>query len=59
VVIFNWTRDEGELVCHRRVLAPRCDWSEIDALCRKLSPLLDRHDRDRFARLLGYGGPLG
>jgi hypothetical protein len=59
MVIFNWTRDQGELVCHRRVIAHSCDWGEIDALCRKLSALLDRHDRDRFAHLLGYGGSLG
>lgn len=30
-------------------------WLEIDALCRKLSALLDRHDRDRFAALFRYG----
>jgi len=59
MVIFNWTREQGELVCHRRVIAPHCDWGEIDALCRKLSLLLDRHDRDRFTHLLGYSGPLG
>ena len=59
MVNFNWTRDQGQLVCDRRVLNPTCDWGEVDALCRKLSPLLDRHDRDRFAHLLGFGRPLG
>jgi hypothetical protein len=32
-----------------------CDWSEISALCTKLSVLLDRHDRDRFSYLFRYG----
>ena len=59
MVIFNWTRDQDQLVFHRRVVNPTCDWGEVDALCRKLSALLDRHDHDRFTHLLGYGGPLG
>lgn len=32
-----------------------CDWSDINTLCSKLSALLDRFDRDRFAYLLRYG----
>jgi hypothetical protein len=59
MVILNWTRYGGQLVCHRRVIAPMCDSGEIDELCEKLSLLLDRHDRDRFLHLLGYIGPLG
>jgi hypothetical protein len=58
MVIFKWTREPDRLVCHRRVIAT-CDWGEIDALCRQLSTLLDRHDRDRFSHLLGFAGPLG
>lgn len=35
-----------------------CDWSDISALCSKLSALLDRFDEDRFAYLLRYGQGL-
>jgi hypothetical protein len=55
VVVFRWTCEQGQLICHKTVLRSLCDWSEVDALCTRLSPLLDRHDRDRFAYLLRYG----
>ena len=55
MVVFTWTEEAGELRCHRTVLNAHCDWSEVDALCRKLSSLLDRHDADRFSSLLKYG----
>jgi hypothetical protein len=55
VVVFRWTREQGQLVCHKSVLGTLCDWGEVDALCSTLSQLLDRHDRDRFASLLHYG----
>ncbi len=58
MVVFSWTHEQGRLVCHKTVLGGICDWSEVDALCRKLSPLLDCHDRDRFAYLLRYGGSI-
>ncbi len=56
MVVFRWTHEQGQVVCHRTALGTAaCDWSEIDALCRLLSSLLDCHDRDRFAHLLRYG----
>ena len=59
MVVFRWTAEDDGLVCHRTVLgAVTCDWSEVDALCGKLSSLLDCHDRDRFAYLLRYGGQV-
>lgn len=57
VVVFRWTDENNRLVCHKTILeTTACDWSEVDDLCRKLSLLLDCHDRDRFAHLLRYGG---
>ncbi len=31
-----------------------CDWSEVDAVCRERSVLLDRNDLDRVDLLLRY-----
>jgi hypothetical protein len=59
MVVFSWVQVDGKLVCHRTVLGGVFDWSEVDALCSKLSPLLDCHDQDRFSYLLKYGGPTG
>lgn len=56
MLVIRWTEEQGQLVCHRTSIAPSCDWGEIDALCARLSAILDCHDRDRFAHLLRYGG---
>jgi hypothetical protein len=53
MVALRWSEAEGEFIRHATDRG--ADWSEIDVLCRKLSSLLDCHDRDRFSTLLKYG----
>jgi len=56
VVLFRWTDETDGLVCHKTILGTAtCDWSEVDALCGKLSSLPDRNDWDWIAHLLRYG----
>lgn len=57
MVEMTWHPEREWWVCENHVsaISALCDWSEISALCAKLSGLLDRHDRDRFAYLLRYG----
>jgi hypothetical protein len=48
-----WDLQSDWWICERH-LPPRfnglCDWGEIDALCLRLSVLLDRNDWDPFVR---------
>ncbi len=52
-----WDLEADWWICERH-LPPRfnglCDWGDIDALCRRLSVLLDRNDGDRFAAFARY-----
>ncbi len=54
-MVWDWEADWW--MCERH-LPPRFnqlgDWSEIDALCRQRSMLLDRNDRDGFAAFQRY-----
>jgi hypothetical protein len=56
VVLFRWTDDNNGLVYAKTIVGTAaCDWSEVDALCGKLSSLLDCHEGDWRAHLLRYG----
>ena len=57
MVEMTWSWEDEWWICRKHVPAAKelCNWAEIDTLCSKLSALLDRHDRDRFAELLRYG----
>ncbi len=52
-----WSVERGGWVCRRHSSSPpgaRIDWSEIDALCRERSVLLDCNDVDRVDVVLRY-----
>lgn len=53
----RWHAEDERWTCpeHQSDPLKHLVWLEIDALCRKLSALLDLHDNDRFAVLLRYG----
>ncbi len=53
----TWNREDDIWVCREHAVRDEClaPWREIDAICSKMSALLDLHDRDRFAFLLRYG----
>jgi hypothetical protein len=53
----RWHAQDERWACHEHSSEElkHPGWVEIDALCRKLSALLDLHDKDRFSMLLRYG----
>lgn len=51
-----WSEDQQDWVCQRHTAqrGASADWSEVDALCRERSVLLDRNDVDRVDVVLRY-----
>ncbi len=52
-----WSGERGDWVCRLHSASPPAawiDWSEIDALCRQRSVLLDCNDVDRVDVVLRY-----
>jgi len=50
-----WSEEQADWVCRRHPTRPgSADWSEVDALCRERSVLLDRNDVDRVDVVLRY-----
>lgn len=52
-----WSDKQDDWVCRLHTTSPlraSFDWSEIDALCRERSMLLDRNDVDRVDVVLRY-----
>ncbi len=52
-----WSAERGDWVCRLHSAASSAawiDWSEIDALCRERSVLLDCNDVDRVDLVLRY-----